>query len=33
MEQIDRDRVLKEFRAGTYRVLIITDLFAKGIAF
>jgi translation initiation factor 4A len=31
MAQADRDRVMKEFRAGATRVLITTDLLARGI--
>jgi len=30
-KQADRDRVMKEFRAGATRVLITTDLLARGI--
>ncbi|CAI2306883.1 unnamed protein product [Caenorhabditis sp. 36 PRJEB53466] len=31
MEQKDRDEVMKEFRAGTTRVLISTDVWARGL--
>jgi len=31
LPQIDRDRVMNEFRAGATRVLITTDLLARGI--
>ena len=31
LQQTDRDRVMKEFRAGATRVLITTDLLARGI--
>jgi len=31
LQQADRDRVMKEFRAGATRVLITTDLLARGI--
>jgi len=31
LAMIDRDRVMKEFRAGATRVLITTDLLARGI--
>ena len=31
MQQQDRDRVMKEFRSGNTRVLISTDLLARGI--
>ena len=31
MPQQDRDRVMKEFRSGATRVLITTDLLARGI--
>jgi translation initiation factor 4A len=31
LPQQDRDRVMKEFRAGATRVLITTDLLARGI--
>jgi len=31
MEQIKRDVVMKQFRQGTIRVLITTDLLARGI--
>ena len=31
LPQIERDRVMKEFRAGATRVLITTDLLARGI--
>ena len=31
MEQKDRDLIMKEFRSGSSRVLIATDLLARGI--
>jgi translation initiation factor 4A len=31
MDQIKRDIVMKQFRQGTIRVLITTDLLARGI--
>jgi translation initiation factor 4A len=31
MEQADRSKVMKEFRSGASRVLITTDLLARGI--
>jgi translation initiation factor 4A len=31
MSQEDRNRIMKEFRSGLYRVLIATDLIARGI--
>jgi len=31
MKQVDRDRVMKEFRSGVTRVLITTDLLSRGI--
>jgi superfamily II DNA/RNA helicase len=31
MPQQDRDRVMKEFRSGATRVLVTTDLLARGI--
>jgi len=31
MEQIKRDTIMKEFRTGSTRVLITTDLLARGI--
>ena len=31
MKQIDRDTIMKEFRTGASRVLITTDLLARGI--
>jgi len=31
MQMIDRDRIMKEFRSGATRVLITTDLLARGI--
>ena len=31
MQQQDRDRVMKEFRSGATRVLVTTDLLARGI--
>jgi translation initiation factor 4A len=31
MQMIDRDRIMKEFRSGVTRVLITTDLLARGI--
>ncbi len=31
MEQRDRDIIMKEFRSGASRVLITTDLLARGI--
>lgn len=31
MSQIDRDMIMKEFRTGATRVLITTDLLARGI--
>ena len=31
MEQKDRDIIMKEFRSGSSRVLITTDLLARGI--
>lgn len=31
MDQIKRDMIMKEFRTGTTRVLITTDLLARGI--
>jgi len=31
MQQADRDRIMKEFRNGATRVLITTDLLARGI--
>jgi len=31
MTQIDRDMIMKEFRTGSTRVLIATDLLARGI--
>lgn len=31
MPQQDRDRIMKEFRSGATRVLITTDLLARGI--
>lgn len=31
LPQVERDRVMKEFRAGATRVLITTDLLSRGI--
>mgnify|MGYP002385977316 FL=1 len=31
MEQKDRDIIMREFRSGSSRVLITTDLLARGI--
>ena len=31
MSQIERDKIMKEFRSGTTRILISTDLLARGI--
>lgn len=31
MEQKDRDVIMREFRSGSSRVLITTDLLARGI--
>ena len=31
MEQTQRDLIMREFRTGTSRVLITTDLLARGI--
>jgi translation initiation factor 4A len=31
MDQKDRDVIMKEFRSGSSRVLIATDLLARGI--
>ena len=31
MDQLSRDRIMREFRTGTTRVLITTDLLARGI--
>ena len=31
MEQNERDLIMKEFRSGSSRVLIATDLLARGI--
>jgi ATP-dependent RNA helicase len=31
MEQKDRDEVMKQFRAGESRVLISTDVWARGL--
>ena len=31
MSQTERERIMKEFRSGTVRVLITTDLLARGI--
>ena len=31
MEQADRDIIMREFRSGSSRVLITTDLLARGI--
>jgi translation initiation factor 4A len=31
MEQMERNKIMKDFRAGKYRVLISTDLLARGI--
>jgi len=31
MEQAERDKIMKDFRAGTSRVLISTDVWARGL--
>jgi len=31
MTQIDRDKIVKDFRDGIIRILITTDLLARGI--
>ena len=31
MEYKERDRILKDFRTGTVKILITTDLVARGI--
>ena len=31
MDQKERNKIMKEFRSGTSRVLITTDLLARGI--
>jgi len=31
MDQMNRDKIMKEFRTGSTRVLITTDLLARGI--
>jgi translation initiation factor 4A len=31
MEMAERERVMKEFRSGSTRVLVTTDLLARGI--
>jgi len=31
MDQVQRDMIMKEFRTGSTRVLITTDLLARGI--
>ncbi|KAL7669014.1 hypothetical protein ACOME3_009690 [Neoechinorhynchus agilis] len=31
MEQVDRDRIMREFRAYQHRVLITTDVWSRGI--
>lgn len=31
MEQDQRDKIMKEFRSGSSRILITTDLLARGI--